>query len=82
MLMRISFLLVASSNLMHKCLMDFGLQEPEKIITKVFAAHLLKVICMHGGIKSKACLGHQIAIIIIIFYFRDKAEKKKNDTQK
>ena len=29
---------------MNKCMMDFGLQESEKIVTITFTAHLLKVI--------------------------------------
>ena len=52
MLIRISFLLLASSNLMNKCILDFWLQESEKIITTItFVAHLLK--------ESMYAKGHQ-----------------------
>ena len=36
-------MLIASSNLMNKCMMGFGLQESKKIIIITFIAHLLMV---------------------------------------
>ena len=53
---------VASSNLSNKRMMDFGLQESEKIITITFIAHLLKVNMYARDIKIKTCLGLQIAL--------------------
>ena len=52
----------SSSNLINKRMMDFGLQELEKIITITFIAHLLKVNMYARDIKIKTCLGLQIAL--------------------